>query len=116
MSKKGIVVIICFAVIIIALCVLYFNTKNPLNQYKKEIINILNDYKENKINSEKASKELESISYRAKEKAKETENNTQSTTWFLLSTTTSNIALQIELQKIDRIEINEYVKKIKNIK
>lgn len=113
-SIKILVIAILIIGIIIAIFVIK-KTNDPIYQYSREAIKILEDYKENKISAEKASKELDSISYKAQERSEETkdEKNTKSSTWGLLATETSLMSLEIELGKVDNIEINKYIEKLK---
>src|SRR5699024_10336211 len=72
-SIKILVIAILIIGIIIAIFVIK-KTNDPIYQYSREAIKILEDYKENKISAEKASKELDSISYKAQERSEETKD------------------------------------------
>lgn len=117
-QQRKFIKILAISILIIGIVTAVFITmeiNNPIYQYSREAIKILEDYKENKISAEKASKELDSISYKAREKSEETENekNTKSSTWGHMSALTGLISLEIELGKVDNVDINEYIKELK---
>ena len=105
-SALALTIIIIIAVIIIV------KVNDPIHQYSREAIMILEDYKEDKITAEKAAKKLDEISYEAKEKSYEEENDTSR--WYLLSVKISAMSTSIELEKADVMKINNYIKELKD--
>ena len=105
------IIIITFVVIVIILFSVVVRRNNPMYQYSREAIKVIENYKEGNINKSEIISELDSISYKAKVKSEE--NEKKSSTWSLLSVQLSSFSTSIECRNVDSVELNEYIKELK---
>ncbi len=113
LNRKDAIIATLVAIAMIAIVIIgmyYVKTSNPSYRYSKEAIKILENYKDNAITRKQAIRELNSLSYQVKEESEKKDNDTS---LFLLYTKLGVISLKIELEEVDRIDINDYIEELK---
>lgn len=103
---------IILLIFIIGLGTYYITTNysRVAHKYSKEAISVLRDYKDNKISDKKVISELESLSYKANKESKEKEEDIK---LYSISVNLNSIATNIKSKTLDRLDIEEYIKKLK---
>lgn len=104
------ITILLFLTITLVICYISANYSQSAHKYSKEAIEVLKDYKGNKIGNTKTISELKSLSYKAKEEYEEKENDTKLS---LISAKISNIATSMEIKMLDRLDIEDFIKELK---
>lgn len=102
------VIILIVCILIIFIYNKYYNT--PLNNYKKQSINILNEYKRGEITKEKVKEKLDVLLNKLKQ-----ENIIRDRSISLLETNLTNIDDKLIRQELSSTEIDKYVQVIKDI-
>lgn len=112
-NKKQIILsLLILFIVIFAISIVFISQHNfALNNYKKQAISVLNDYKDGKINNRTASDKLDTLSERLR---KEYEDN-QDIGTMQLQIKVSLIALKTKYDEISNSEIKNYINEIKSI-
>lgn len=112
-NKKQIILsLLILFIVIFAISIVFISQHNfALNNYKKQAISVLNDYKDGKINNKTASDKLDTLSKKLEKEYKD--NQDVGTT--CLQSKVSLIALKTKYDEISNSEIKNYINEIKNI-
>ncbi len=117
-------VVIMVLIIVILIAIIGINTNNAkkkdlMYQCGIEAINILESYKEKRIDAKQAAQELKSISYKLEDYTEELEqkNSSKASKCGLLKSTVSLSATLLDnpFDTVDNVEINEFIEEIKDI-
>ena len=117
-------VVIMVLIIVTLIAIIGINTNNAkkkdlMYQCSIEAINILESYKEKRIDAKQAVKELKSIKYKLEEHAEEIreENEDKSFKSKYLASIIDGAAISLDssFKIVDNIEINEFIQEIKDI-
>lgn len=112
-NKKQIILsVLIFFIVIFAISMVFVSQHNfVLDNYKKQAVSVLDDYKNGKINNKTTSDKLDALS----EKLSKEYKYNQDVGTMCLQSEVSLIALKIRFEEISDIEIKNYIKEIKNI-
>lgn len=111
-KKQIILSILVLLITIFAILGIFIKEKNfSLSNYKKQSINILNEYKTGKIEKKEVSEKLDALSQKLE---KEYENNNNVGTMCLQSKI-SSLALELKYEEISDSEIKKHIQEIKDI-
>lgn len=112
-KKQIIISILVLLITIFAILGVFIKEENFfLNNYKKQSISVLNEYKNGKIERNKVSEKLGSLS----EKLKKEYNNNNNIGIMCLQSKLSTLALEIKYEEMSDSEIKEHIQEIKDIK
>ena len=103
----GIIIILISCILIYVLG--YSNTE--FNNYKKESITILNQYKDGKLTRKEAEEKIDAISDKLKNERKINDD----TNIFLLEVKLSSITYELFNQELSNTEIDTYIQEIKRL-
>lgn len=106
--------ILCVIILILscAIICIYNNNNTPLNSYKKQSIDILNQYKDGKLTNKESREKIDEISKKIENEYEIREN---SKFLSLLEAKINNISYKLLKQELSNTEIEKYIQEIKNI-
>lgn len=111
-KKQIIFSIVVLIVVVFIICGIFITKSNPiLNNYKKQSIVILNDYKSGNLEGKKASDKLDSLAKKLKKEYEQKDNIGA----MCLQSKLSSLALKMKYEEISDSEIKKYIQEIKNI-
>lgn len=118
MKKK--LIILSIIVLLAILTIYLINTNNPINQYKKDAIEILNSLKSRDISVQQAENEIGTLQKKFENTYKnkiENSNDSQHMSYSLFNLHLSTLKTSLYLDTtngITNVKINEYIEQIKN--
>lgn len=105
------IIIVTIILIFIGICIKIVNL-SPINNYKKQAIEILEEYKQGKATSDKTKEKIGALG----EKVHKEYEDDSSTDLLFLSTELQRIEWDLVQGEISNTEANDYIREIKNIK
>lgn len=102
-------------VISIMYILVFSNNSSAYNNYSKQAISILNQYKEGQLTGKESSNKLNALSKKIDNETN-SDDKYESVSMFALQMKLSNIALKLFNGELSNTQINNYIEEIKKIK
>ncbi len=113
MKKKYIIFGVIALVVVIAIYLI--STNNPINQYKKEAIEILESLKSKDISAQQAENEIKALHKKFEDTYKDKIENNVDYSCFNLHLSTLETSLYLDnIKGITNVRINEYIEQIRS--